>query len=66
MCFSENELLGNHQQFVEWAEEQFNYEDFRPELLHAAVAEEAYKDHFLNSKVRTLFDGGIFTAVYIS
>ena len=54
MCFCDDELIGNQEEFISWAKEEFNFDDFRPELFYSAVAEEAYRDHFVNSKVREI------------
>lgn len=50
VCFVDGSLLGNHKDLLQWATDEYSYEDFRPPALYAAVATEAYKDYFLNSE----------------
>lgn len=44
--------IGNHSEFLQWSEDKFNYEDFRPESLYLAMAEEMYCDFFKDSEVK--------------
>ena len=55
VCFIDGTLLGNHKDLLQWATDEYSYEDFRPPALYAAVASEAYKDYFLNSEVSSAF-----------
>nr|XP_039265133.1 LOW QUALITY PROTEIN: probable inactive peptidyl-prolyl cis-trans isomerase-like 6 [Styela clava] len=50
MCFVNENSVGNHKELLQWAQDEFNYEDFRPESLYAAMAQEAYTDYFINSE----------------
>lgn len=56
MCFCDGNLLGNHRDLVSWAQEEYKYEDFRPEALYSAIALEAYKDYFTQNKVCILIN----------
>jgi len=49
LAFVNGELKKGPKDFIKWAEEEHNYEDFRPEPLYKVLAEEAYTKH-LNSK----------------
>lgn len=47
--FCNGDLVGGPTDFFKWAEQEFNYENFRPAPLYETLAEEAYKN-FMNSK----------------
>lgn len=51
MCFLNDAHIGGHKELLQWALEEYCYEDFRPESLYSAMAEEAYADYFMNSEV---------------
>jgi len=51
MCFNGNDYVGNHKNLVSWAQKEWRYEDFRPNILYDAIAEEAHKDYFLKNPV---------------
>lgn len=50
MCFIDDNVVGNHGELLQWAQDEFNYEDYRPEPWYSAVAKEAYRDYFLRSE----------------
>ena len=54
LCFHNGEVLGNEKNLIAWAQEEFNYEDFRPSILYDAIAQEAYRDFFVQNPVNTL------------
>ncbi|KAL3882633.1 hypothetical protein ACJMK2_028957 [Sinanodonta woodiana] len=49
ICFANGKLIGGPDDFVSWAQENYNYEEYRPDALYETLREEAYKSH-LNSK----------------
>jgi len=51
ICFIDERLLGNHKDLLQWAHDEFSYEDFRPTDLYNAIANEAYLDYFSESQV---------------
>ena len=44
-------LIGGPKQFLEWAEQEHNYENFRPLSLYETLAEKAYITHMNDTKV---------------
>ncbi|XP_078486054.1 putative inactive peptidyl-prolyl cis-trans isomerase-like 6 [Ciona intestinalis] len=55
ICFVNGNFIGNHKELLQWAHDDYSYEDFRPETLYSAMATEAYKDYFLDSKNEFVF-----------
>ena len=53
MAFVDGELVGGPDEFISWATDNANYEDFRPPGLYETLAEEEYVD-YLNSKKVTI------------
>ncbi len=53
VIFVADRLIGGPKDFLQWAEEEHNYENFRPLPLYHTLAEEAYKN-YLNSKKVTI------------
>lgn len=51
MIFVDSNLIGNFKKFLAWAENNYNYEDFRNEFLYETLCKEEYNNYFLNSKV---------------
>ena len=51
LCFNGEIFIGNHEEFLAWAQKNFQYDNFRSVALYDAIAEEAYKDYFLKNKV---------------
>ena len=49
IIFINNKLVGGPNTFLKIAEQEHNYENFRPLPLYETLAEESYKEH-LNSK----------------
>ncbi|PVD28305.1 hypothetical protein C0Q70_10892 [Pomacea canaliculata] len=49
ITFANGELIGGPDDFNEWAQDKFNFDDFRPLPLYFTLTEEGYKEH-LNSK----------------
>ncbi|XP_070567551.1 probable inactive peptidyl-prolyl cis-trans isomerase-like 6 [Ptychodera flava] len=45
ICFLNGQLIGGVQDFMKWAVDEWQYEDFRPTPLYFALAEEAYKSY---------------------
>ena len=56
LCFNEDTLIGNYKNLLTWAQEQWKYEDFRSNILYAAIAEEAYKNYYLQNPVKSFVD----------
>merc|ERR1711976_604531 len=48
VAFVNSQLIGGPEDFLDWAEKEHNYENFRPLPLYHTLAEEAYKG-YLNS-----------------
>eukprot|EP00062_Callorhinchus_milii_P008386 gi/632951033/ref/XP_007891072.1/ PREDICTED: peptidyl-prolyl cis-trans isomerase-like 6 isoform X2 [Callorhinchus milii] len=40
MCFINDTLIGDEKEFLKWAEEEFDYQDFRPNALFEALADD--------------------------
>ncbi|KAK7457279.1 hypothetical protein BaRGS_00039251 [Batillaria attramentaria] len=49
ITFVDGELIGGPEDFIQWAMEKHNFEEFRPMPLYITLTEEGYKGH-LNSK----------------
>lgn len=52
ITFANDVLIGGPQEFMQWAEDEHNYTNFRPLQLFTTLAEEAYKTHLNSRKVR--------------
>lgn len=51
MVFLDNQLIGNSDDFLEWAQKNYQFEDFRNEDLYKTLSKEEYGNYFQNSKV---------------
>lgn len=51
MIFKDNQLIGDTQDFLDWAIEKHNFEDFRNEILYETLRKEAYANYISNTKV---------------
>ncbi len=51
IIFVNGEFLGGPSEFLKWAEQEYNYENFRPSALYQTLAEEAYKNHLNTQQV---------------
>lgn len=51
MIFIDTNLIGNYQKFLAWAENNYNYEDFRNDILYETLSKEEYSNYFTKSKV---------------
>jgi len=49
LVYVDDQLIGGPKEFIEWAEEEHGYENFRPVALYTTIAEQEYKN-FLNHK----------------
>lgn len=49
LTFVDNELIGGHEEFLEWAEQNYDYKDFRPLPLWHALMKESYKNYLLDT-----------------
>ncbi|XP_076445414.1 putative inactive peptidyl-prolyl cis-trans isomerase-like 6 [Babylonia areolata] len=49
ITFVDGELIGGPDDFIAWAKQNYNFEEFRPKPLHVTLTEEGYVRH-LNSK----------------
>ncbi|CAH1799867.1 unnamed protein product [Owenia fusiformis] len=49
ITFCNDVLIGGPTEFAQWAEENYNYEDFRPQTLYETLTQEAYVN-YLNSQ----------------
>ncbi|XP_072178967.1 probable inactive peptidyl-prolyl cis-trans isomerase-like 6 [Diadema setosum] len=47
MAYVNGEFLGGPKAFKQWAEQHWDYVEFKPMPLYVAIAEEAYKEHIL-------------------
>ena len=54
MVFCNEEFIGGPGEFLKWAEQEHNYENFRPKPLYETLAEEAYKNHLNSNKVKAI------------
>ena len=52
IAFLNGELVGGPDDLIGWAEQEHQYQDFRPEPLYLTLVEEAYKNHLNGKKVR--------------
>lgn len=50
MTFVDNQLIGGHEEFLRWAEENYQYKDFRPLPLWHAMMKESYKNYLIDKK----------------
>jgi len=50
LVFIGAELLGGGPDFLKWAKQEYNFEDFRPLPLFKALAQEGYKENLVKSK----------------
>ena len=51
ITFLDGELVGSTNEFLKWAEQDQNYENFRPIPLYETLAEEAYANYLNSNKV---------------
>jgi hypothetical protein len=51
MVFLNNDLLGDTDTFIRWATKNYNYEDFRNEILYETLRKEYCSNYILNTKV---------------
>ena len=49
ITFVDGELIGGPEDFIQWAKQNHNFEEFRPQPLYVTLTEEGYKGH-LNSQ----------------
>jgi len=59
MIFCNKQLIGCPTDFVAWAEENHNYEIFRPMALYQTLAEQQYKEYMNKDEVCTTIKTGI-------
>jgi len=73
IAFVNNELVGGPDDFITWAEENHNFEEYRPDPLYYTLTEEAYKaklnsqnhDHvFMDIAINDEFIGGLVIELY--
>ncbi|CAF0798829.1 unnamed protein product [Brachionus calyciflorus] len=50
MVFCNSQLIGNTQDFLVWATDNYNFEDFRNEILYETLRKEEYANYFQNTK----------------
>jgi len=55
ITFANNTLVGGPQEFMQWAEDEHNYTNFRPLQLYTTLAEEAYKTYLNSRKVIIMY-----------
>ena len=55
MVFIDNQLLGDTNGFIHWSMDNYNYEDFRNEVLYETLRKEAYSNYIANTKVKCAF-----------
>merc|ERR1711936_1348679 len=73
IAFVDGELIGGPDDFIGWAEDNHNFEEYRPEPLYYTLTEEAYKaklnsqkhDHvFMDIAINGDFIGGLVIELY--
>ncbi|CAL1546855.1 unnamed protein product [Lymnaea stagnalis] len=73
IAFVNGALIGGPDDFISWAEDNHNYEEYRPEPLYFTLTEEAYKkklnsqghDHvFLDIAINDEFIGGLVIELF--
>ncbi|XP_069743683.1 probable inactive peptidyl-prolyl cis-trans isomerase-like 6 isoform X1 [Narcine bancroftii] len=50
MCFLNGQILGDENNFLEWATTEFSYTDYRPKSLYKAIASEFYSKYLKDTK----------------
>lgn len=50
IVYLEDELLGDSKSFLTWAVQEYNYEDFRNEILYETLRKESYSNHITNTQ----------------
>ncbi|XP_031558877.1 probable inactive peptidyl-prolyl cis-trans isomerase-like 6 [Actinia tenebrosa] len=50
IIFINEEVVGGKDEFLKWANDNYNYQDFRPLPLWYAMAKESYKNHLIDTK----------------
>lgn len=50
IVYSEDESLGDSKTFINWAIQEYNFEDFRNETLYETLRKEAYSHYITNTK----------------
>ncbi|KAL8581792.1 hypothetical protein ACOMHN_043210 [Nucella lapillus] len=45
IAFVDGELIGGPDDFIQWAKQNYNFEEFRPKPLHVTLTEEGYVNH---------------------
>ncbi|XP_071956303.1 probable inactive peptidyl-prolyl cis-trans isomerase-like 6 isoform X2 [Antedon mediterranea] len=53
VAFVNGQVIGGPVEFLKWAMEAWEYQDFRPEPLYSALAEEAYKQYLIKTGLFT-------------
>ncbi|XP_078619690.1 putative inactive peptidyl-prolyl cis-trans isomerase-like 6 [Branchiostoma floridae x Branchiostoma japonicum] len=56
ISFANGQMLGGHQELIKWAQDNHEYQDFRPPALYLALAEEAYKNRLSNGRTFAYLD----------
>lgn len=51
MVFFDDALIGNYNEFIQWAVENYNFEDFRNEILYETLRKEAYANYLQKTNV---------------
>ena len=54
MVFLDDKLIGDTKNFLNWAVENHNFEEFRNESLYETLRKEAYASFIINTKVRLI------------
>ena len=45
IIFVNGDVIGGQKEFINWAKDRYNFQDFRPLSLYAIIAMEDYKQH---------------------
>ena len=54
IAFQNGQLIGGPEDFLKWATDNYNYEEYRPEPLLQTLTEESYKTCLNDKNVRLI------------
>ena len=61
ITFLNRQLIGGPEDFILWAQENYDFEEFRPEALYQTLTENGYKNHLNSQNVLKTF---VFNLIY--
>jgi hypothetical protein len=65
MVFFDNQLLGDTNGFLQWAAENYNFEEFRNEVLYETLRKEEYANYITRSSVISILFQALCCVVLI-